>query len=97
MRALLFMEVTVIKVRQYGIVGQVIFKGVRSLLSFMQIAKGGRSDFSLLFETTSQKSNLKFCLVQVGMGKKFVESLLSETCDPTLLHLAAKSQWDSKT
>ena len=32
MRALLFMEVTVIKVRQYGIVGQVIFKGVRSSL-----------------------------------------------------------------
>ena len=40
---------------------------------------------------------LKFYLIQEGMGKKFVNDLLSETCDPTLLHAAVKCRWDLKT
>ena len=40
---------------------------------------------------------LKFYLTQAGMEKGFVNRLLSETCDPSLLHAAANCKWDKQT
>ena len=40
---------------------------------------------------------LKFYLIQAGIEKGFVNILLSETCDPSLLHAAANCNWDEQT
>ena len=40
---------------------------------------------------------LKFYLIQAGMEKGFVNRLLSQTCDPSLLHEAANCKWDRET